>query len=256
MSTLKDDVAESLGGKREILPYLPELLADLEELGGSSELMVELIRQLNLNFNSETTCLDLGCGKGLISINIAKQFGIKVHGIDGLLPFIKHARESAAKLEQSHLCTFEHADIKYKIAGLKDYDIVILSAVGHLWGDFHNTLSALKDCTKENGIIIIDDGYTLDDEGNEHLYQSRKNAIRDISDCDLEIISEEVISDEEIKQTNESNTRLITQRAEELKKKHPEKSKLFDEYINRQQTETQLFGTKIKCVVWVLKKKK
>ena len=32
MSTLKDDVAESLGGKREILPYLPELLADLEEL--------------------------------------------------------------------------------------------------------------------------------------------------------------------------------------------------------------------------------
>lgn len=255
MSTLKDDVAESLGGNLKILPYLPELLSDLPELGGSSELIVELIKSLNLNLTSESTCLDLGCGKGLISINIAKHFGVNVFGIDGMLPFIRQALENAANHNVSHLCTFEYADIKYKAALLRNYDIVILSAVGNLWGDFYNTLSALKDCTKDDGIIIIDDGYTVDGEGNEHLYQSRKNSLRDISDCGLDVITEYVIADEEIKQTNENNTRLIKERAEQLKKEHPEKSNLFDEYVKRQVTETELFGTKIKCVVWVLKKK-
>ncbi|QQS36055.1 MAG: class I SAM-dependent methyltransferase [Ignavibacteriales bacterium] len=254
MSTLNDDVAESLGGNREILPYLPELLADLNELGGSSELIVGLIESHHLQINSETTCLDLGCGKGLIAINIARHFGINVLGIDGMLPFIHQARKDASENGVSHLCTFEQADIKYKSAGLKDFDIVILSAVGHLWGDFYKTLTALKNCTKEKGIIIIDDAYTIDGNGDEHLYPSRKNVLKDISDCGLEIITEKIIGDDEIKQTNENNTRLIISRAEQLKKKYPEKSNLFDEYIKRQQTETELFGTRIKCVVWVLKK--
>jgi hypothetical protein len=169
--------------------------------------------------------------------------------------FVEEANNEKSKNNLSHLCRFEYGDIKDKILTLKNYNIVILSAVGHLWGTFSNTLYNLKKCVKKNGFVIIDDGYTVNGSSNEHLYITRNDALQQITQNNFEVLNEIVLSDEEVKNTNKYNTSLITGRAEILKKKFPDKAKLFDDYIAHQQRETEIFGTKIKCVVWVLKNK-
>lgn len=255
MTSVYDEVAESLGGTIELIPYLPDLLSDVTELGGSAELTVNILMSINFPDTSKLSCLDLGCGKGLIALQIADELGCKVLGIDGMSAFIKDANQMAEKRSLQHLCTFENADIKERIYQLSNFDIVILSAVGHLWGTFTETLAELKKCVKPGGIIIIDDGYTENNSGNESLYITRNDALVQIAANELEILQEIVIADDEIQQLNRLNTSLITIRAEELKMKFPDKTKLFDNYVNRQKNETEIFGTKIKCVVWALRKK-
>ena len=76
-----EDVAEYFEVSPELLPYIPELLADLWALGSSPETVVEWVRSLELP--PETTgVLDLGCGKGAVSIALAKEFNFRIFGID------------------------------------------------------------------------------------------------------------------------------------------------------------------------------
>ena len=255
MTSVYDEVAESLGGTIELIPYLPELLSDVTVLGGSAELTVNILKSINFPDTSKLSCLDLGCGKGLIAIQIADELGCKILGIDGMSSFINYANHLAEKKKLTHLCTFENTDIKERIYQLSNFDVVLLSAVGHLWGTFTETVAELKKCVKPGGIIIIDDGYTENNSGNESLYITRNDAIKNIAENDIEIMQEIVLSDDEIRKQNELNTSLISKRAETLKIKFPDKTKLFDDYINRQTSETAIFGSKIKCVVWVLRKK-
>ena len=255
MNSVNEEVAVSLGGTIELIPYLPELLSDIQELGGSAELIVNILKSMKFPDTTQVSCLDLGCGKGLIAVQIAKELGCKILGIDGMPSFIKDANQLAAKKKLTHLCTFKYGDIKERVNQLSDFDVVIFSAVGHLWGTFYKTLAELKKCIKTNGIIIIDDGYTENNSGNESLYITRNDAIKDIAENDIEILREIVIGDDEIRTLNELNTSLIKKRADELKLKFPGKAKLFDDYVNHQKSETEIFGNKIKCVVWVLRKK-
>lgn len=255
MNHAHEEVAISLGGTIELIPYLPELLSDIQELGGSAELIVNILKSMKFPDTTQISCLDLGCGKGLIAVQIAKELGCKILGIDGMPSFIIDANQLAEKNNLTHLCTFEYGDIKERVNHLSNFDVVILSAVGHLWGTFNKTLAELKNCVRTNGIIIIDDGYTENNSGNESLYITRNDAIKNISENEIEILQEIVLGDDEIRNLNEFNTSLIKKRADGLKLKFPDKSKLFDEYVNHQKSETEIFGSKIKCVVWVLRKK-
>ena len=62
---LNSQIAASLEATPELLPFIPELLADVWALGGSPEALVELLRPLGLS-GTATRLLDLGCGKGAI----------------------------------------------------------------------------------------------------------------------------------------------------------------------------------------------
>lgn len=61
----------------------------------------------------------------------------------------------------SHLCSFETGDIRKKIKELNNFDIIILGAIGQVFGDYFTTLTILDRCLNQNGIIIIDDGLVL-----------------------------------------------------------------------------------------------
>ena len=58
----------------------------------------------------------------------------------------------------------------------------------------------------------------------------------------------------ELHALNERNTDLIRRRARHVKESHPDLIELIDEYVTRQERETQLLGTDLVCAVWVLRR--
>jgi 2-polyprenyl-3-methyl-5-hydroxy-6-metoxy-1,4-benzoquinol methylase len=98
LDSICEDVAESLSANKELMPYLPEFLCDLWELGGVPEIITDLIKTLDRYKMAGAKCLDLGCGKGAVSMKIAQELDFFVDGIDGFTPFINDAKERAKKM--------------------------------------------------------------------------------------------------------------------------------------------------------------
>ncbi len=106
---LEKQVATSLEAQPELLPFIAKLLADVEALGGSPAAVVNLLRTLGL---PRATALDLGCGKGAISICVARELGWHAHGVDAFQPFIDHANQTASASGVASLCKFTCDDMR------------------------------------------------------------------------------------------------------------------------------------------------
>lgn len=87
------------GSDVELYPYFDYLLQDLLELGASAEVINSLIKKHIIDKINRVNVLDLGCGKGAVSISIAKEFGFRVIGIDAYTPFIKEAKKRAKEFD-------------------------------------------------------------------------------------------------------------------------------------------------------------
>ena len=73
-TNLEKSVTRSLDGDNEdLFPYFAYLLQDLWEIGASPAIIKKLLRK-NTDDKEKMQILDLGCGKGAVSIQLAKQF--------------------------------------------------------------------------------------------------------------------------------------------------------------------------------------
>lgn len=86
---LDDSIAQAMETDARILPVLPELLADLWELGPSAEQVVAVLKSVGVE--PDSTVIDLACGKGAVAVALAEQLGVRVEGIDAFQPFLKVA---------------------------------------------------------------------------------------------------------------------------------------------------------------------
>jgi len=168
IKTTEESVVTAMDGfDKELFPFLSYILQDLCEIGADPDAIIRLIRKHGKRY-PELKVLDLGCGKGAMSVKVAKALGCRCYGIDAIPEFITFAHQKAIEYEVTHLCTFEVADIRKKVKDLSDYDIVILGAIGPVFGDYYITLITLTDCIKPQGIFIIDDGYIEDNSNYSH----------------------------------------------------------------------------------------
>jgi 2-polyprenyl-3-methyl-5-hydroxy-6-metoxy-1,4-benzoquinol methylase len=101
--------------------------------------------------------LDLACGKGAVSVQLAKALGCRVTGIDIIPEFIDDAIKKAQEYGVESLCEFKRGDINEAVKTQKEYDIVILGAVGDVLGNPEQTIQKLKQTVKNSGYIFIDD---------------------------------------------------------------------------------------------------
>ncbi len=99
MKKLEQSVLQSLDGSQDagIYLYLTYLLQDLWELGTPAKGIIDLIIKHNLHRQGKISVLDLGCGKGAVVVNLAKEFGFRCRGIDGMPEFIAEAVRWAKK---------------------------------------------------------------------------------------------------------------------------------------------------------------
>lgn len=254
MSKVEEKLAKSLTAESvELIPYLPYLLQDLWELGSSPKDMVHLISK-NIIISESTKVLDLACGKGAVSINIAKKFGCKVKGIDIIPEFVEDANKKAQEYKVEALCEFIVGDINQSVEVEKDYDIVILGAVGEVLGNQEETLNKLSATIKKNGYVLLDDGYAKA-EGNE-IYITKEQWVEIIEKSGYRMIDDLLVDESEFSGVLDEQMTYLTKRINELKERYPNQANLFDEYLKSQLAECDELENDILGVTILLKKYK
>lgn len=250
MESLETKVVKSLDGENnELYNFIPYLLQDLWEIGASPEVIIDMVEK-HMG-KSDISVLDLGCGKGAVSVKLAKTIGCKVKGIDAVEDFIDYARNKAEQFGVNDICKFEIGDIRECIE--ENHDLVIFGACGDVLGDFDTTLKKLKGMVKKGGLIIIDDAYCENDK-KINGYLTHEEVIEIFKQNKVELIQEDLVAEEAQEDMNERNNQNIIQRANELKKKYPEKSQIFDDYVKSQLEECEVMENEIICVTWLLRK--
>jgi len=249
-------IADSLEVTNLLLPHMPYLLQDLWVLGSSADQILELLLNLPLNKDS-TSVLDLGCGKGAISIQIASRFGFSTTGVDALHEFIEDAKNKAADYNVSHICKFIEADMRDFIKDINQFDIAILASLGGIFGNNIDTVKKMRTQVKPGGFMIIDDGYfknknTVNREGYEH-YRNHKKTVEEITSFNDQLIAEISTTANNIN-INYDYLVAIEKRAIELINKFPGLETEIKNYIDLQREECEFLDKEIEGMIWLLKK--
>ncbi len=251
-------IADSLESDAKLLPYLPYLIQDLWAMGSSVEQIIESIAELNLPKRT-TKILDLGCGKGAVSISIAVKFGFHVTGIDAMPEFLKDAERKAQEFNTAELCEFIKADIFEYTKIEHDFDVVMLASLGGMFESNKATLAILRTQIKPGGYILIDDGYlkegvTLKRKHYEH-YRNRKETINELTSLGDKIVKE-VNTSGGSKKINKEYLNVIKKRGIELAASKPELKDLITGYVQNQNDECKLIEQYLEGVIWVIRKRK
>jgi len=257
MKSLEESVVSAMDGADVgIFSYLPYILQDFWEIGSSPSDMIGLIRKHVKNY-SGLKVLDLGCGKGAVSVRIAEELGCECWGFDGIGEFIEEANRKAKEYNVKSLCHFQRADIREKINDLPPFDIIILGAIGQVLGDYYATLVKMKKCLKKGSIILIDDAYIDDSSTFCHPALFKKSELlRQITEAGMELADELIVDEpEEINSEYRQEFNHISQRCNELIKEYPEQKALFEDYIEKQNEEYDVLNNKVVCLTMVIKEK-
>jgi len=252
---VNESVARAMETDVRLLPVLPSLLIDLSELGPSPEQIVSAFQAVGVE--PESRVLDLGCGKGAVAVALAERLRLRVEGIDAFPPFLQSARALAKKRGVASRCRFRKGDIRRQLGKKGRYDAVLLLSVGPVSGDYEQTLAGIRTLVRKGGYIVIEDGFLAD--GIAHLpgatgYEARSETLRRLTAWGDQLVRQVESSAEETRFLNERNTNLIRRRAHLVKASRPDLTELIDEYVARQERETQLLGTDVICAVWVLRR--
>ncbi len=252
---INESILESLDGSQaELLPYLPYILQDLWEIGADPAIMLALIK--GHIGGKKLKILDLGCGKGAVSVNIAKEIDCTVTGIDGMPDFIRSARDYAVRFEVQDKCKFEVGDIRIKIDELSGFDVIILGAIGPVYGDLQTTLKTLVRLLNEPGYVLLDDGYIDDGSKTDYDRCLRKTGFYgQITSAGFEIVQEVIFGNDTIVENDNFIYDSIERRINELKRRYPRKTALFDAYLKSQQFENDMLANEIITGTWLLKNK-
>jgi len=246
-------LAAADGSDPALMPWLPYILQDIQEIGTSPEIVIELIRRHMTDF-SKLKILDLGCGKGAVSIRAAAELDCTCFGIDAIPEFIAEAQSRALELGVAHRCDFEVGDLRTRIATLEPFDVIILGALGPVLGDYFETLTALKSCRKPNGLIIVDDGYFEDNRDDSHPQMQKKSGIlAQVAAAGMRLIDEIIIPPDAIKESDAEIFAKLKQRCLELIEKHPTQKELFLDYIRQQEAENAVLEQDVICAVLAIR---
>jgi len=253
--TLEESVLMAMEGTDiNLVKYLPYILQDFWEIGSSPDEIIKIIRKHKQNY-SNMSVLDLGSGKGAVSIKIALELKCICFGIDAIEDFVTFSNNRAKELFVHNICTFETNDIRERIKTLEKYDVIILGAIGPVLGDYHSTLLQLKLHLNSDGLIIIDDGYIEDNCNTDYpnvLHKS--NLLQQISDAGM-VLVDKITNDEmpELNEKYENEFEHLQNRCIELIEKHPKDKNLFLEYAETQRNLYEKLSNEVTPVIFVIK---
>jgi SAM-dependent methyltransferase len=259
MTSPSDDLLRRVARAMEVdvrlLPLLPELLADLEGLGSRPAEIADALEAARAPAGASV--LDLGCGKGAVSVALAERLGARVLGVDAFPPFLEAARTLASERGVAGLCTFREGDIVEVLRGRASHDVVLLVSVGPLLGDHRRTLEGLRRQARPGGLIVVADGYLA--EGVEALpgYEgcaSRSSTLSQLAAFGDVLVRETVEPPGRTRATNDRYTALIRARAGRLRRLHPDLAALLDAYVARQEDEVEQIERGFLCATWVLRR--
>jgi len=255
MKSIEECVVIAMDGSdKELFPFLPYILQDIWEIGADPNAIIKLIKKNGNNY-TELKVLDLGCGKGAVSVTVSKTLGCTCYGIDAIPEFVEFAQQKATEYKVNHLCIFETGDIREKVKDLSGYDVVILGAIGPIFGDYFSTLSTLTKCINENGFFIIDDAYIDDNSVFSHpLMYKKSDILQQIEKAGMELVENDIMNRDNIVDSDDYIFDNLKERCQELIEKYPNKKNLFLDYIRKQEIENDVLENIVIGTTLVIKK--
>ena len=255
MKTLEESIAAAMDAQQDtaIIPFLPYIFQDFWGLGTPTEIALNLIQKNCKNYSS-LHVLDLGCGKGAVSVQLAAALKCKCYGIDGIPEFIETSKEKAREYGVDTLCRFEVGDVRVKIEELGTFDVIILGATGPIYGDYYTALTTLSKHLTGEGIIILEEGYIDDISDFRHPpYMLRKELLKQFGQAGMELVDETVGQYGQWADSAKEMEKMQI-RCNELKVKYPEKASLFENYLQNQASEYDVLENEMGGSIMVLKK--
>lgn len=252
MKTIEESIATAMDFNQDvtIIPFLPYILQDFWELGTPPEIVIHFIQKHCKNY-STLHVLDLGCGKGAVSVELAAELKCNCYGIDGIPEFIAASKEKAREYGVKTLCRFEVGDIREKIEVSGKFDVIVLGAIGQVFGDYYATLLTLSKHLAPEGIIIINDAYIDDSSTFQHpALQYHSELLIQIGQAGMKLIDENTDAPTDSVEQFEN----LQRRCKELITKYPEKTSLFENYIQSQANEYDALENEITSSVMVIGK--
>jgi SAM-dependent methyltransferase len=248
------DVAATLECEPELLPYLPEILQDVDELGSDPQRLIECL-EVAYAADDIRDALDLCCGKGAISIALAERFGMRIEGLDAVDAFLESARAAAADAGVSELCRFASGDLCAAVSQPGSFDLVIFGSVGPILGGITKTVTRLMTPLRNRGWLLIDDSVLFPGapvrsgfEAHAQLEETRRR----IEMSGAEIVA--VHSSDSDARGHDSDMRRIVRRAGALVERRPDLAALVARYVERQRAECAYLERWTRDVTWLLRK--
>ena len=146
--SLASQIAASLDLPESLALFAPQLMQGIDALGSYPAETVALCRKIGIN--AKSSVLDLACGKGLFSVELASKLGCNVTGVDASSDFIRIAKALAKAHEirprfvVGDVCTFRVS---------KKYDVVIMLNLFPM----EEALDFCREFVKPGGLLILDD---------------------------------------------------------------------------------------------------
>ena len=248
-------IAASMDAEPELIPFLPRLFVDLEDLGARADHVLEILRRAE--FAAGSKVLDLGCGKGAVAVALAREFRCRVDGVDAMPEFIRHARAQAAGAGLEDSCSFRVADLHEVVDDSHGYDLACLLALGEVLGSVDEAVARLRQCVEPGGFLLIDDAYLRDDSTQpEDVVNcfSHERTVELLQSAGDEILYETIVDGPESVADYADMTAAIAQRAAELAREHPEQAELFMDFAARQQEEVALLTGPVVGAMWLIRR--
>jgi SAM-dependent methyltransferase len=250
-------VADYFHVDEQIVPFIPELFADFDELGSFPATIVGLLRETDFP-KEPARVLDLGSGFGTVSRTIAGEFRCRVTGVDMLDAFVAEADRRTKTAGLDHLCHFQCDDIRNFLTRAHRFDVALLLSVGDVLGSMDETVGCMRRAVRPGGHLIIDDGYARDDEpksfpGYEYL-ETHERLIAQLTSHGDELIREVTVPPDEVRKQNRTYTERIAGRVRKLSVEHPEHRAAFERYLDRERKECALLENHVVCATWLLRR--
>jgi SAM-dependent methyltransferase len=251
----ESDLSAYFGVTPRLLPHMASLLVDFDELGSDPALVVSWLREWG--GEGPLRVLDLGCGKGAVSVRIARDLGARVEGIDLYAGFIEEARARATRSEVENLCVFTAGDLRKRVRTGGSFDAVLYLSVGDVMGTPADSVALLRRCVRTGGVIVLDDACSLsgkqDFPGYEHIV-TREETLAQLAACGDRILREHPIPLEAMRAQNRRYMSWIEGRAQQLRTREPQLNEDLDLFLQKERDEILLLETRLQCVTWMIER--
>ena len=251
-----EELTRIFGVHPALVGHIPELLGDLWSLGVPPDMVVDLVRTLDLSPDSSSV-LDLGCGKGAVAINLALELGLKVTGVDIFQPFIDKAREMAKEKGVDRLCHFVREDIRERAGKTAVFDVAILVWVGDALGDLQAAVDTLRRQVAPGGNMVIADAYRVKDAAavpNLEHFPDHGKALGQLTSRGDTILVETVIPPERIAALYRDYMGALRRGADRISRNHPELEGRLREHLLVQGKMCEALKDSVVPVIWLLRR--